>query len=149
MCVGAFSLLCGTTNQIFAQSSRKSVGAAEANGTFRDYFGGRFKGSYNEIKILALGKGKLKVHFGLIYPYIDGAGAKMANAGETSGEAVIKGDTAVLTNSEFADCRITIKFVKAGTIKVAQNGSDSQCGFGVNVSATGTYRKTSGAKPKF
>lgn len=132
-----------------AQSSSKAVGAAEVNGTFRDYFGGKAKGSYNEIKILALGKGKLKIHFDLIYPYIDGTGAMSANMGEAEGTAEIAGDTAVYINEEFGQCKITIKFTKAGTIKVTQNGTDGECGFGHNVSAGGTYKKFSGAKPRF
>lgn len=129
--------------------NRKSVGAAEVNGTFRQYFSGKFKGSHNEIKILALGKGKLRVSFELIYPYITGAGEKSANMGTAEGEAIIEGDTAIYSSDEFGQCKITIKFVKAGTIEVTQNGTDAECGFGFNVSAGGTYKKSSGAKPKF
>ncbi len=39
---------------------------------FRSYFSSKFNGSYNEIKILPPGKGKLRVAFELTYPYIDG-----------------------------------------------------------------------------
>jgi hypothetical protein len=46
-------------------------------------------------------------------------------------------------------CKITIKFSKPGTLVVTTAESDQGCGFGLNVSANGTYRKTSGAKPKF
>lgn len=148
MSIFVFSLLFSCARETFAQS-RKSVSAAEVNGTFRDYFSGKFKGHYNEIKVLTLGKGKLKISFRLIYPFIDGTGGMMANFGEAEGEAIINGDTAIYTDSEFADCRITIKFVRPGTIKIDQSGADSQCGFGLNVSATGTYKKTSRAKPKF
>jgi hypothetical protein len=72
--------------EISAQN-RKSVGASEVNGTFRSYFDGKFKDNYNEIKILALGRGKLRVALGLTYPYIDGTGGLMANTGEADGEA--------------------------------------------------------------
>ena len=132
-----------------AQTSRKAVGAAEVNGTFRSHFTGKAKGSFDEIKILALGKGKLKIHFDLVYPYIDGAGEQSANMGEAEGIAEIVGDTAIYTNEDFGQCRITIKFVKPGTIKVSQSGSDAECGFSHNVSADGTYKKFSGAQPKF
>ena len=141
-------LLFVSTTDTNAQN-RKSVSAAEVNGTFRDYFGGKFKGSYNEIKILALGKGKLKVSFGLTYPYVDGTGGLMANVGEAEGEATIEGDTAIYTSDESGECRITIKFVRAGLIRVGQEGTDSNCGFGLNVSAGGVYKKVSGARPKF
>jgi hypothetical protein len=144
----AVMLACSAAFQANAQN-RKSVSAAEVNGTFRDYFGGKFKGNYNEIKILALGKGKVKVSFGLTYPYIDGTGGMTANVGEAAGEASINGDTAIYTNEEFGECKITIKFVRPGIIKVDQSGADSQCGFGFNVSASGTYKKTSKSKPQF
>jgi hypothetical protein len=129
--------------------TRQSVSAAEVNGTFRMPFKGKFKGSYNEIKILALGKGKLRVAFDLTYPYIDGAGALSANVGQAEGEAEIEGDTAVFTSEEFGACKITIKFVRPGEIRVAQEQEDAGCGFGHNVSAEGTYKKFSAAKPKF
>lgn len=129
--------------------SRKSVSAAEVNGTYRSPFGGKFKGSYNEVKILALGGGKLRVSFELLYPYIDGAGEMSANMGEADGTATIAGDTAIYSSEEFGQCRITIKFVKPGTIRISQDGTDADCGFGHNVNAEGAYKKTSAAKPKF
>lgn len=132
-----------------AQTSRSAVGGTEVTGTFRSYFSGKYKGNYDEIKILALGKGRLKVSFSATYPYVDGSGGMSANTGEAEGEAEISGDTAVYSNSDFGQCKITIKFVKPGQIKVTQNGADYECGFGHNVSATGSYKKFSGAKPKF
>ncbi len=80
--------------EINAQN-RKSVSAAEAGGTFRSFFDGKFKGNYNEIKILALGNGKLRVAFELTYPYIDGTGSQMANVGTADGTTTIEGDTAI------------------------------------------------------
>lgn len=132
-----------------AQTSRKAVSAAEASGTFRYSFTGKFKGSANEIDILALGQGRLKVAFNLIYPFIDGTGGLMANSGQAEGEATIVGDTAVFTDNENEQCRISIKFVKPGIIRVTQKGDSAGCGFGLNVLADGTYKKVSGAKPKF
>ena len=132
---------------VYAQPSRKSVSGAEVTGTFRRAFTGKFKGSSSDIKILALGKGKLKVAFDLIYPFIDGQGLPEANTGQADGEATIDGDTAHFTSTEFGECNITVKFVRPGSIKVTQEGDG--CGFGLNVSADGTYRKTSSAKPKF
>ena len=136
------------TFQTNAQN-RKAVGAAEVNGTFRSYFGGSYKGNYNEIKILSVGKGKLHVAFELIYPHQDGKGELTANTGAADGTATIDGDTAVYTSEEYGKCTITIKFVKPGEIEVTQSGADSECGFGFNVRAAGTYKKSSRAKPKF
>jgi len=131
-----------------AQAPRASVPASEVNGTFRSYFKGKFKGSYNEIRILALGGGKLKIALDLTYPYTTGAGELSANLGELTGIADISGDTAVYSSEEFGSCTITIKFVKPGTIKVDQEGG-SACGFGHNVMADGTYTRSSKMKPKF
>jgi hypothetical protein len=133
---------------ILGQTSRKSVTAAEVTGTFRHNFTGKFRGNSNEIRILSIGKGKLKVAFDLIYPYYNGREI-MANTGQADGTAEISGDTAVYSSNEFGPCRITIKFVKPGSIKVIQNGLDTDCGFGHNVAADGVYKKISSAKPKF
>ncbi len=129
-----------------AQTSRASVSASEGDGTFRYYFAGKYNGSSNEIKILALGKGKLKVAFDLIYPFTDGAGESSANLGQATGVAEIVGDTAVYRSEEDGTCRIMITFVKPGKISVDQSGD---CGFGHNVTARGTYTRTSKLKPTF
>jgi hypothetical protein len=146
-----FLLVCGLplTTEATAQN-RKAVSAAEVNGTFRSYFKGRFKDSYNEIKILALGKGKLKISFELIYPHLTGAGELSANLGTAQGVGEIYGDTGVFTSEESGGaCKIIIKFVRPGEIKVEQSVEESDCGFGHNVTANGTYKKVSAAKPKF
>lgn len=133
-----------------AQTSRKAVSAAEVNGTFRLNFAGKYRGSYNEIKILALGKNRLRVSFDLVYPYTTGAGELSANVGTANDIAEISGDTAIFTTNEFgSECKIIIKFLKPGTIRVSQDSTESACGFGNNVTANGTYKKFSGAKPKF
>ncbi len=131
-----------------AQGSRTSVTASEVTGTFRSYFKGAFKGSFNEINILSTGRGKLKISMDLTYPHTDGRGELTANMGQLEGTANISGDTAVYTSEEYGSCKITIKFVKAGTIRVNQEG-DSDCGFGHNVTADGNYTRSSAAKPKF
>jgi hypothetical protein len=145
------AFLCSTAF-LFAsaagQTGRKSVPAAEVNGTFRMNFTGRFKGSSNEIRIWALGRNKLRVAMDLLYPYeLDSE--LSANLGELDGIAAITGDTAVYSSNEFGPCEITIKFLRPGTIKVTQNGTDADCGFGHNVTADGTYHKVSSKKPKF
>lgn len=132
-----------------AQRSRASVSATEVNGSYRMYFSGKFKRDSNDIKILALGHGRLRIAMDLMYPYMLDRGEMSANSGELDGEATIKGDTAVYDSKEFGPCTITIKFVRAGTIKVSQEGTDADCGFGHNVMADGTYRKWSSKKPKF
>lgn len=137
------------TPNLWAQATTRAVPASEVNGTFRSYFKGRFSDSANEIKILALGKGRLKVSFDLVYPYVDGNGELSANIGEIDGFATISGNTAVFASDEFGRCRINIRFVRTGTIEVFDTDGGSGCGFGFNVSAGGRYKRVSKLKPKF
>ena len=132
-----------------AQTSRKTVGASEVNGTFLNYFSGKSKGNHNKIKILALGKGKLRVAFSGLYEYKMTSGEVTANLGEATGEAVISGDTAIFTPPDTEQCTITLKFLTRGRLKVVQKGTDAECGFGHNVSAAGNYKKISAKRPKF
>lgn len=123
--------------------TRKAVSGAEVTGTFRD------KASGSEFKILALGKGKLRIAFSGIYKYKMANGEPMANEGEARGEADISGDTAIFRPEETEKCTLTLKFLTGKRLKVSQNGVDSDCGFGFNVSASGDYKKISNARPKF
>jgi hypothetical protein len=64
---------------------------------------------------------------------------KAVSGAEVTPDGVAAGDN---------PCKITLKFSKPGTLIVTtENGLE--CGFGLNVSADGRYKKTSGAKPKF
>ncbi|MDQ6785965.1 MAG: hypothetical protein M3033_03995 [Acidobacteriota bacterium] len=139
----------GASSEIFAQ--RKAVSGAEVTGSFRSYFKGKFKGNYNEILIQALGGNKLKIEMALTYPF-EAGGELSANVGEASGEAIINGDTAIFvpdgSDADNKPCKITLKFSKPGTLIVTTQ-NNINCGFGLNVSADGTYKKSSGAKPKF
>ncbi|MDX6528998.1 MAG: hypothetical protein QOH41_1288 [Blastocatellia bacterium] len=112
------------------------VNAAQANGVYRYY--------QSELRILALGHNKLKVQFDGIYMTL----AKSPNMGYAMGEAIIEGNIATFKPPDFERCEITLVFLP-GKLKVTQEGSDADCGFGHNVNATGTYRKIRGGKPKF
>ncbi len=115
----------------------KIVTAAQANGVYSSYD--------NEIRILALGKNKLKVQFDGVYHTI----SKSVNTGYASGEATIEGNIAVLELREWGPCKITIVWLRGNRLKVTQEGDSPDCGFGHNVRADGTYRKIRGGKPKF
>lgn len=136
-----FIFLSITTTNTIAQT-RKSIGGAEVTGTFRNVAGSKFS-------ILALGKGKLRVSFSGVYQYKMRNDEMTANMGEASGEAEIAGDTAIFKPEATEQCTITLKFLPGRRLKVTQKGTDSECGFGANVSADGNYKKTSNAKPKF
>jgi hypothetical protein len=151
--IGFSVILIGNGN---AQTGRKSVSGAEVTGSFERGFrekvvGGKAKfveGS-NTIDIAALGGNKLKVYMNLMHPYEWGSGEQSAHLGDLMGEFVIEGNTATYTGGWQNQCKMTIKFVRSGTIKVTQTGSDADCEFGHNVRATGTYKKVSSKKPKF
>ena len=115
----------------------KIVTAAQANGVYSSYD--------NEIRILALGKNKLKVQFDGVYHTI----SKSVNTGYASGEATINGNVAVLELREWGPCKITMVWLRGNKLKVTQEGDSPDCGFGHNVRADGTYRKIRSGKPKF
>lgn len=121
---------------------RQAVSGTEVTGTFRDESG-------SEFKILALGKGKLRVAFSGVYTFKTADGKDMANVGEAAGEADIAGDTAIFKPEDTEGCTITLKFLAGSKLKVTQTDTDAECGFGFNVSADGLYKKVSRAKPKF
>jgi hypothetical protein len=112
----------------------RSVSAAEVNGTWRV--------KESEIKILALGQGKLRVQFDLVQ-----AVGKTANTGFALGEATIENDVATFIHGSSNDCTITLKFLPNGRLQVDQHGFE--CGFGNRVYADGTFRKVSDVKPTF
>jgi len=114
----------------------KVVTAAQANGVYRYY--------QSEFRILALGHNKLRVQFDGVYPTL----AKSVNLGYAMGEATIDGNVATFVPPDTQGCKITMTFLP-GKLKVTQDGSDADCGFGHNVNATGTYRKIRSGKPKF
>lgn len=130
-------------SETFAQ--RKSVSGAEVTGTFST--GGE---AANEVKILALGKGKLKVEFSLIYVRVLEDGEEIAYTGNPSGIADIVGDEAVLQLREDDNvCMIRIHFVEPGKIEVSENGDCAGLVGGMNVTSEGTYSKISNARPVF
>jgi hypothetical protein len=137
LCASASSLIAPRASQPPGAVSQTVVTAAQINGTWRS--------KYGEFKVLALGKQRLKVAFSGTYEYKTPSGP-MANVGEGSGIATIEGDTATFKPEGAEDeCKITMRFTRGKLIVTQQ----SNCGFGNNVSADGTYRKVSAHKPKF
>lgn len=128
--LAALTALASTITPL--HSGERSVSAAEANGTFR--------AGQSEIRILALGGGRLKVQMEIVTERDDG---------QAIGEATIKNDVAIFVPPETEGCKITITFLPQGRLKVEQEGSPIDCGFGHRAAATGTYRKVSSVKPNF
>ena len=118
--------------------AQSDVSAKQVNGTW--------KCRQNEFKIWALGQQKLQIEFSGIFEYKTGNGELTANTGEGSAIVKIEGNTAIFKPDGAEDeCKITLKFT-GGKLIVTQVGI---CGFGFNVTAEGTYKRVSSAKPKF
>lgn len=117
--------------------SAPAVTPAQINGIYRYH--------RNEFRVLALGKQKLKVQF--YGEWMTRAG--YPHIGEAIGEATIEGSVAVFIPSITPRCKITMTFTRPNRMDVVQEGSDSECDFGQNVMATGTYRRVKAGKPKF
>jgi hypothetical protein len=115
-----------------AFAAQRIVTAADVNGTWQSKTG--------EFKVWALGRQRLQVEFSGTY---ESQGT--ANTGEAHGIARIEGDTALFEPRGLGRCRITMKFVRAKLV-VDQDGA---CGFGLNVTADGTYTKKNRRKPHF
>ncbi len=109
---------------VFART-QATVTAEQVNGTWR-------KGE-SWIKIKALGGGKLNVNFSIF-------NERTTNAGTADGVANIDGIDATFSPKDFENCRFTMKFT-GGKLIVKQFGTDLDCGFGMGVSADGTYTK--------
>ncbi|STX55551.1 Uncharacterised protein [Legionella beliardensis] len=124
----------------FTELHRASVSKEEVNGTFVKPLPAPHQDVENTLTIQALGGGKLKISLNLTYPY-EANGELLANTGELSGIANIKGDTAIYSSAEYGPCTITITFIKPGKLTINQEGADFDCGFGHNVYANGTYFK--------
>ncbi len=111
-------------------------------GTY-DYKSG---GVINEISIQELGGKKLRVKIYASYEY-EINGNLNVNVGEAKGIAMLNGNTAVLLPEETEGCEIALKF-SGNKIIVNPKNEFKNCGFGLNVSAQGTYTKVS-SKPDF
>jgi hypothetical protein len=93
------------------------------NGTWQKTAGGT-------MKVLSLGKQQLKIEFSSVSP--------SGNVGQGQGVASINGNTATL-KPENADetCQINLNFTNKELV-VSQDG---QCGFGLNVTVAGNYKR--------
>jgi hypothetical protein len=133
----AVIFLCIALVALPSPASPQVVTAAQVNGTWKD----RTK----IFRVWALGNQTLKVEFQGTYEY-KARGGWTANTGEASGTANIEGIVATF-RPDGADegCKIIMTF-KGDRLVVDQKDG---CGFGLNVVASGDYRKTSSRKPDF
>ena len=110
---------------------------------------GRFNGTWEapgaQLKLWALDEQRLQVEFRGEYEYDSPAGP-MVNVGNGAGEAAVAHDTATFRPEEAdADCAIAMTLIDS-RLDVTETGS---CGFGLNVTAAGTYQRIDDDRPAF
>lgn len=134
----SLAVLCGLCMcSAEAIDAQQRFPQAEANGTWQ--------GKHGTFKIWALDGERLQVEFLGLHVFKSGAGVT-ANTGSAKGVARMDGSVAKLRPDGTEEaCLITLQFVKR-TLAVEQQGD---CGFGLNVTAAGTYRKVNARKPDF
>ena len=133
--IAAFWMLAAGSLTLFPVESgaaSRIVTAADVNGTWR--------ADDSTIKVWALGRQRLRVEFSGTHQT-----GTSAHTGEARGIARIQGDTALFEPRHAGRCRIEMKFTRHKLL-VTQDGD---CGFGLNVTAEGAYKKVSRRKPRF
>jgi hypothetical protein len=127
--------------------SEMTESAARQNGGKTGTYKYKGGGAHNQISVQELEGNKLRVELYASYEYKSASGLLNANVGEAKGVARLAGDAAVFVPDDAASCEISLKFSGNKLIVKAKDEFKS-CGFGMYVSAEGTYTKVSG-KPDF
>ena len=139
ICLVSFQLVNAKTKP--AHSARANVPQRTARLT------GTYRNRWSEFKVQALGVNRLHVRFDGSYQY-KVHGELTANTGTADGMVTLKDNAATFVPEGTTGCSINLKF-EGNKLIVKQTGSDSDCGFGHNVTADGTYIKRSNRPPKF
>ena len=118
---------------------------AGGNPSPADRVTGTWVGRDGEFKIDAVAATTIRVEFRGEHEYVSAAGP-MASVGTGEGMAVLDGAHALFRPSGAdAECAITLRFGR-DRMEATQAGS---CGFGLNVTAAGRYRRVSRVPPLF
>jgi len=120
---------------------KTNTASAQLTGTYH-YKSGNYN---NTISVEEQGNNRLRVELNASYEYKIN-GEWNANVGEAKGIVTLDGNTAVLVPKDREDCKFVLKF--SGSKIIVKQESKSNCGFGLNAYAGGTYRKVNN-KPDF
>jgi hypothetical protein len=85
------------------------------------------------------------IQFHLLAVWVSANNRENVHNGELEGVIELKGNTATY---ETDSCKVSMKFFATSAI-VTQASQIGDCDFGVNVTASGTYRKLNSRKPNF
>lgn len=122
-----------------------TLAACAPGGTGATRFNGTWTRDGGELKVWALDERRLRVEFRGEYEYESSQGP-MVNVGTGAGDAAVEDGAATFRPVDADDdCRISLR--PAGErLEVSETG---ECGFGLNVTAAGTYQRVSAAEPQF
>jgi hypothetical protein len=128
----------GITND---KNTTENAQSSRLTGTYR-YKSGTYN---NTISVQQQGNNRLRVELYASYEY-EINGNMNVNVGEAKGVVTLNGDTAIFVPEDREDCKIALKF--SGSKIIVKQESKSNCGFGLNAYAGGTYKKVNN-KPDF
>ncbi len=95
-----------------------------------------------ELEVLDNGDGTIRFALVVVGP------PPAHNQGYMEGTAKLTGNTATLTTAEYGGkCAIDLSFGEDEVVAKTVSGGSSECGFGNNVMADGTYKRTSDTNP--
>jgi hypothetical protein len=118
--------------------------SAPPPGGAAERFNGTWSAKSGELKLWTLDPDRLQVEFNGQYEYQSAAGP-MVNVGSGEGVASVDNDAATFRPEGAEDCVITLRLA-GEQLEASEKG---QCGFGLNVTATGTYQRVNRARPAF
>jgi hypothetical protein len=139
--------LLGTVSAVATpQRAKISVKADSITGHYRE----KFSGDTLDVKLLP--GGKIKIDLNAYYPSANPSPEARPggpNIGETTATFPIKNGFATYSTEEFGGkCKITFAF-SPNKVEIKQDEDTiGCCGYGMNVNASGTYKKLSN-RPKF
>jgi hypothetical protein len=108
------------------------------------HYSARSRSAENSLDVQLLPDGKVKIY--LYASWIGSVATGNVNTGEIRAILPLSNGRTALYES--GQCRITIRFA-ANKVIVRQSAPVGDCGFGLNVSADGTYKKRNRRRPRF
>ena len=137
--------VCAACALLLAVVSCSPQTSAPAAPAAAERFNGTWSAKSGELKLWALDPQRLQAEFNGEYEYQTTTGP-MVNVGTGAGVASVSSDTATFRPEEAdEDCLITLRLA-GERLEASEKGA---CGFGLNVTASGTYERVSSARPEF
>jgi hypothetical protein len=121
----------------------KTTTKAKAPGNVTGHYRVRYQEFRNRIDVQQLSGSKVK--FDLLALWVSHYNPENVHNGTAQGIVRLTNGVAIY---EDGSCRLKMEFFP-NKLRITQGEGFGDCGFGANVTATGTYRKVDNKKPKF